>query len=291
AEDLLVGDCLTLEPVKTRGGDLVELREVSGRTIFPVIDPMTGYTPAPPEIAYQQIIKGTIAAEFTADELIYRPRNRRVHKRYGFSPVEQVQLMVNTGLRYEMARLAYFTAGSIPDAYLGVPPHWTTTQIKEAQDQLDANLSGNLWNRRKIFVGPDTNLQVMKPFELKTELDEWLARVICYAFSVSPQPFVREMNRATAEAAKSSALEEGLHPLLGYFAELFNFVIRKYFGITDLEFAWLDEKAEDPKEQADICVELVASGIITPDEARARLGMAPMQPISTTEDTEAKNRT
>ena len=65
-------------------------------------------------------------------------------------------------------------------------------------------------------------------------------------------------------------------PLLGYFAELFNFVIRKYFGITDLEFAWQDEKAEDAKEQADLCAELVANGIITPDEARARLGMEPM---------------
>ncbi len=275
AEDLLVIDAPAIEPVRTRGGELQKLLVIDGATIFPVIDEATGFTPAPPLTAYQQIIKGVVAANLTADELIYRPRNRRTHKLYGFSPVEQVVMSGNLGLRRQMSQLAYYTDGTVPDAYLGVPDTWTPDQITEYQQVFDAYLSGNLHNRRKIFLGPDGKLQLLKEPDLKAELDEWLARVVCFAFSISPQPFIREMNRATAQTAKQQSLEEGLQPLQVYFADLFNFIVRKYFGITDLEFAWQDEKAEDPQDQAEIAALLVTQGIITPNEARERLGMEP----------------
>jgi hypothetical protein len=275
AEDLLVLDAPAIEPIRTRGGELKQLLVIDGATIFPVIDEATGFTPAPPLTAYQQIIKGVVAANLTADELIYRPRNRRAHKLYGFSPVEQIVMSVNLGLRRQMSQLAYYTDGTVPDAYLGVPDTWTPDQIGEYQQVFDAYLAGNLHNRRKIFLGPDGKLQLLKEPDLKAELDEWLARVVCFAFSISPQPFIREMNRATAQTAKEQALEEGLQPLQVYFADLFNSIIRKYFGITDLEFAWQDEKAEDPQDQAELAALLVTQGIITPNEARQRLGMEP----------------
>jgi hypothetical protein len=298
AEDLLVIDAPAIEPIRTRGGELKQLLVIDGATIFPVIDEATGFTPAPPLTAYQQIIKGVVAANLTADELIYRPRNRRAHKLYGFSPVEQIVMSVNLGLRRQMSQLAYYTDGTVPDAYLGVPDTWTPDQITEYQQVFDAYLAGNLHNRRKVFLGPDGKLQLLKEPDLKAELDEWLARVVCFAFSISPQPFIREMNRATAQTAKEQALEEGLQPLQVYFADLFNFIIRKYFGIADLEFAWQDEKAEDPQDQAQIAALLVTQGIITPNEARQRLGMEPRgggdqlrTPFTTedTEDTEEEN--
>jgi phage portal protein BeeE len=216
-----------------------------------------------------------VASEFTVDELIYRPRNQRLHDVYGFSPVEQVLMTINMGLRYDFARLAYFTDGEVPDAYFAAPESWSNAQMNEVQKNFDAYLAGNAENRHKIFVGPEGKLQILKPPELKTELDEWLARIICYAFSVSPQPFVREMNRATGQTAKESSIEEGLQPLLTYFAELFNFVIRKYFGITDLEFAWKDQVPEDQTAEGSLCAALVQSAVLTPNEARARLGLPP----------------
>jgi hypothetical protein len=40
-----------------------------------------------------------------------------------------------------------------------------------------------------------------REIELKGAFDEWLARVVCFAFSISPQAFSEAMNRATAETA------------------------------------------------------------------------------------------
>jgi hypothetical protein len=34
---------------------------------------------------------------------------------------------------------------------------------------------------------------------LKSEYDEWPARIICFAFSISPTAFVNMMNRATSD--------------------------------------------------------------------------------------------
>ncbi|MGC2411735.1 MAG: hypothetical protein WA459_03435, partial [Stellaceae bacterium] len=46
----------------------------------------------------------------------------------------------------------------------------------------------------------------------KDEFDEWLARIVCYAFSLPPTAFTRQINRATAETAQESSLAEGLWP-------------------------------------------------------------------------------
>jgi hypothetical protein len=277
AEDLLVLDAPAIEPVLTRGGELAQLQVIDGATIFPVIAEQTGFTPAPPAVAYQQIIKGVVAAEFTADELIYRPRNRRTHKLYGFGPVEQVVMTVNLALRRQMSQLAYYTDGTVPDAYLGVTDQWTPEQVAALQQKFDEYLAGNARTRRKMFVGPDGKLTLLKQPDLKGDLDEWLARVVCFAFSISPQPFVREMNRATAETAKSTALEEGLRPLLNWFADLFNLIIRKYFGITDAAFEWQDDRLERPGAEPELVSSLVAAGVLTPNEARQRLGLGPVE--------------
>jgi hypothetical protein len=86
-EDMFVIDapCLSLD--RTSSGDILSLRPIDGSTIHPLYNP-AGVTPAPPEAAYQQIIKGMVNKNLTTHEIMYFPRNKRVHKLYGFSPVE-----------------------------------------------------------------------------------------------------------------------------------------------------------------------------------------------------------
>jgi hypothetical protein len=280
-EDALVIDAPTIEPILTRGGELVRLDLIDGATITPKIG-YDGRLPKPPDTAYQQIVKGAPTVEFTADELIYYPRNRRTHKIYGYSPVEQITVMANLALRRELWLLNFFTEGSVPEAYLSAPESWTPDQIKQAQDALDSYLAGNLKNRRKIIIGPGRNsgqaIQLLKADAVGGDavLDELIIRMICFAFNVSPQALVKMMNRATAQTAKAQAAEEGLIPWMMYIQELMCFVLRKYCKVTDLEFAWQDEKEEDPTAQAGNLKTLVSLGLMSPNEGRDVLGLDPV---------------
>ena len=85
-EDMFVIDAATLYKRRRRGGKLFELHYLDGATIKPVIDDW-GRTPQERDgvwpVAYQQILKGYPAVDYTARDLIYWPRNRRVNHVYG----------------------------------------------------------------------------------------------------------------------------------------------------------------------------------------------------------------
>jgi len=113
-EDMLVIDAATIYPRFTRAGKLYSLDIVDGATIKPLIGE-DGRAPEPPDPVYQQVLHGVPAADFSADELLYLPRNLRAHKTYGMSPVEQIALTINIALRREAATLDYYRAGSVPE--------------------------------------------------------------------------------------------------------------------------------------------------------------------------------
>jgi phage portal protein BeeE len=82
-------------------------------------------------IAFQQVIKGVAWANLTDDELIYAPRNPRPNHNYGFSPVEQIIVTINTAVRRQAAQLAYFTEGNTPAGPLNGPEGWNPDQIRD----------------------------------------------------------------------------------------------------------------------------------------------------------------
>lgn len=282
-EDLLVIDAVTLAAtadergtVWSPGTKIRRFEVIDGATIKRVIDEM-GRTPAAPAVAYQQILKGVPAIDFSADELVYRPRNLRAHKFYGYSPVEQIVITINLALRRQMYTMAYFTDGNVPEAICQAPQEWSTDTITEFQDWFDSVLAGNLVQRRRITFVPNAGgkdaVQFTKEPPLSNDLDEWLARIVCWAFSISPQALIRQMNRATAETAKEQSEEEGIAPLLNWLASLINGLVRKYFGYDDVEFAWGERKDENKLEQAQINQIYVQAGVLTVDEVRESLGM------------------
>ena len=111
-EDMLVIDAATIYPRFTRGGSLYSLDVIDGSTITPLIGE-DGRSPEPPDPAYQQVLHGVPAADFSSDELLYLPRNVRSHRLYGMSPVEQIALTINIALRRDTATLDYYRAGSV----------------------------------------------------------------------------------------------------------------------------------------------------------------------------------
>jgi phage portal protein BeeE len=158
-----------------------------GRTPLPYAAD-DGTTIFPP--AYQQVLKGLPAVNYSARDIIYRPRNVRAHKVYGYSPVQQVLMTVNIGLRRQLWQLDYFSEGSIPDALIGVPASWTPEQIKQFQDYWDTEFAGDLARRRRAKFVPGDSARTVhqtKEPQHKDDFDEWLARIVCFAFSMPPQ--------------------------------------------------------------------------------------------------------
>jgi hypothetical protein len=277
-EDLLVIDAPTIYPRKTVGGDIYALELMDGAIIKRVIDEQ-GRTPLPPSPAYQQVLKGLPAVDYTRETLIYSPRNIRTNKVYGFSPVEQVQMTVNIALRRQLSQLQYYTDGSTPDLIFGVPDTWQPDQIKQFQEWWDSVLAGNTQARRGTrFVPGGLNPLNTKDQVLKDMYDEWLARIVCFAFSISPQALSMQMNRATAETAAQTAHEEGLMPLMQWVKDLINHILVQCFGITDITFHWNTDESVDALTQSQIDCAYVAAKIKDPNEVRDKLGLAALTP-------------
>ena len=173
-----------------------------------------------------------------------------------------------------MATLDYYRTGSQPDAFATLPKEWTADQIRSFQDYFDALMSGNLARRRMTkFMPADFKLIETRQPPLKDMYDEWLARIICYAFSVPASPFVSQVNRATSETLRLQATQEGLAPLKGWLKSALDHVIQVCMNEPGPEFVWVGDDAVDPLQQAQTLNILVTAGIKTREEARAELGL------------------
>jgi len=278
-EEMLVIDAATIYPRRARNGSLYSLDLIDGATIKCIIDPW-GRRPVFPDPAYQQVLHGLPAIDYTADELLYLPRNYRTNKIYGLPPVEQIVIMINIALRREWHKLQYYTEGTVPDALAGVPGDWNINQISEFQDYFDTLLENNTAQRRKIRFVPETIAKAFiqtKEAALKDDFDEFLARFVCYAFSVSSQWAVKMMNRSTAESAAQQATEEGLAPLQSWVKNVMTRVIAQVFKRPDLEFSWQEDTAVDPSEQSKIEDLNLRNASATINQVRAARGEDPVE--------------
>ena len=275
-EQVTVYDALSLEPVYNPDGSMFALYGVNGATIQLKINEL-GRTPSPPNTAYQQVIKGMPWANFTADQLIYRPMNVRFDSPWGYSKVEQILQIAYIALQRTNQQMYSFSESTIPEAIMQAPENWTSQQIFDLNDYFDSRYSGNLKRRSKMTVVPHgSTLQPYRADPLKNEFDEWMARVACYCLGESPQGFVKEVNRSTSETAQQTAMKEGLEPSLAFFAGLFNEVLAKCFKRPDLRFMWTLESQIDPLVEQQTRIAYIEHGVLGIDEVRQDMGLDPL---------------
>lgn len=292
-EEVLVTDALSILVRRNRAREVIGLDVIDGATIKPLID-TGGRRPLAPSTGYQQIIKGMPGSDLCTplkkddgfpvsdamgrlmSELVYRPRNPRARKIYGFSPVEQVILILNLAIRRQLSQLSFYTEGNVPEAIAPLPPETTPDQLQRLQDLLD-RYTGDLGARRRIHCIPTIKDVIFpKAAALKDEMDEWIARVICYSLSLPPTPFVRMMNRAVAQQVQTAALEEGLLPYAVWFAELVNYILKFVMYEEDAEFSWLTEREADKLKEAQTFDLYVKNNTLLPNEVRGVIGRDPL---------------
>lgn len=276
-EEVLVTDAPAIYPRKLNNGTVYAFELIDGAMIKVLAD-ADGRTPQPPSPAYQQVIKGLPTVDYTAEELIYMPRNPRVHKFYGYSPVEQILLTVNTALRRVVSQLQYFTEGNIPASFASVPKEWSPQQIEQFQRYWDAVIEGDQAYKRKVrFVPGDTKVTNVREAPLKDDFDDWLARVITYAFGLPSTQFNKQATRTTSDTLQEAAEEEGLSPLKAWVKDVVDHLIQQCLGIAGYEFVWIAEDSLDPQSQAAILQGYQKIGSLTVNEVRQKIGEDPVE--------------
>lgn len=279
-EDLLVIDAPAIYARRTYDGRIWGLELVDGSTIKVLVDDR-GYQPMPPAPAYQQYLYGTPSVNLTADELIYRPRNVRPGHFYGFSPVEQILMIINMGMRREFYNLAQFTDGNIPAAFLKMPEDWSPQQIKQYMEYVNAVLSGDPQARSKFFPIPGGTGGVDKfrddeIFGLHNTFDEWIARIICYAFGMSPTTFIKMTNRSVSEEMGDVEAEQGFASVKLWVSSNINWIIDHVIQMPHLRFIYVTDRARLKSKVMEANVKNVACGIKQLDEVRRDNGDAPL---------------
>jgi hypothetical protein len=278
-EENLVTDTVTVYGRRNYGGRVFSLDLLDGATIDRKIDRQTGRKPMPPEIAYQQIINGTVAYEFDDTELLYLPQNLRPGRVFGFSKTEQALMILLIALRRTKFQLSSYTEGNIPFGLVQASEGWNAESIERAQLKLDAYLAMPE-TRSKLIIIPNSGKEPVFPQKevLKDEFDEWLMRVICHVFGVSPNFFIKQQNRASSEMYWAQADEEGLTPLLAYVKRVIDLALVKWWGYADVEFEWQLHRQIDPVQQADVHAKYINAGVMAPSEVREELGKEPFTP-------------
>ncbi len=294
-DDLFCVDAPSVFIERDLGGTVRQAQVLDGGTIFPLIDdtgrrPDTTYRQDASGIVYehrqpafQQIIKGLPMVNLSADELMYpMMRPRPDLPVFGYSQIEQILTETTEAIRKTFYQLEFWRAGSMPELIVTVPDNWTPRQIASFQGHFDALLSGQLTLKSKVRFVPGG----MKPFDIKnasgeslwSQRDELLVRLCCYAFSVSPTPFVHQTNRATANQSQETAEEEGLYPLMSWWKDdIMDTIIQEKCGFGDIEFVFLPRAEPDQVKQSQIHQVQLHDGVITINEARSSMGLEPIE--------------
>lgn len=276
-DQAFVLDALSIYRRRDLAGRPYSFEILDGATIRPLIDG-SGRQPIAPDAAYQQILKGIPAIDYSTDQLLYYPKNIRVDNPYGYGPVEQIVDYVETAIERVKSQKAWFTEGNLVDGLFSGPVEWKTDQIRAWQGYWDSLFAGNVAMRRKGFWVPNgTTFQSLKGAPLKDEFDEWLARVICHAFRASPQPFIKQVSRGNQESQQEVAEESGVAVYLDYVKRIMDRILTEDFQRPDLEFEWADDREFDPLVSAQIDNLRLAYASRTINEVRDKNGEDPIE--------------
>ena len=293
-EEMLVVDALSISPTMTMDDrDLHSLVILDGATVKPLLDPF-GNRPMPPYPAYQQVLyafpRGEFTAshdpegEFTADDLVYAPRWRRVNTPYGYSPTERALPLLDLYMKRQAWLRAEFTDGVMPELLIKSDANYggNAELLRAYEDVFNDALSGQTQQRKRMKilpVGMDPMTLDGWEYKYQSAFDEQMVKDVCGHYGVLPSQigFVQAGGLGGAghqQGEASSHERQGLMPTLAWITELLNDLSQRFLQMPDvLTFTFNDGRNDDQQEDATRYQTELASAQKTVNEVRSEKGL------------------
>ena len=277
--DSLTYDQMTFEVLFDRAGRPAEMLAVDASTIrsasedFNWDNSMGDKAPKKnEEVAFVQVIDGTVKAWFNSDELAFGVRNPRTSiylQPYGFSELEQLITQVTSHLYAEEYNMKYFSQGGTTKGIINLKQDpngvMNEQQLQSFKRQWRAQVSGlNVaWKTPVLQVPNGIEYINVAQSNRDMEYTQWvnyLVNIACAVYQIDPAEINFANNggvnsnggsglfESSNESKLKNSKDKGLRPLLRFYEAMINkYIVSKFSDELTFNFVGIDEKTEDEK--------------------------------------------
>ncbi|HEX6540800.1 MAG TPA: phage portal protein [Ktedonobacterales bacterium] len=277
--DLLEIDAVAVYTRRTRSGELYAIELIAGETIKPLVDD-AGRPPQPPAPAYQQVLYGLVAGDYTLDEMDYLRETARTESVYGISRVERILLRVNQALRKQNFDLTRFTDGATPLGLIQPPASlsWTPDQLETFERAFNGLLAGNdAWRVRAKALPPGSNWLALAGDDPLVEFDRFLLNVTVAAFGLTMDElgFTDSSNRSVGESQQNVVYRRAVAPVVALASGFLTRKVRRWLDPRfTVSFGGIEEP-EDFAARAEAFARLIPLSVVSPAQAARLLHLPP----------------
>ncbi len=277
--DLLEIDAVAVYTRRTRSGALYALELIAADTIKPLVDE-AGRAPQAPAPAYQQVLYGVVAGDYTLDEMDYLRETARTESVYGISRVERILLRVNQALRKQNFDLARFTDGATPLGLIQPPGdlNWTPDQLDTFERAFNGLLAGNdAWRVRAKALPPGSSWVALAGDDPLVEFDRFLLNITVAAFGLTMDElgFTDTSNRSVGESQQNVVYRRAVAPVVALASGFLTRKVRRWLDPRfTVSFGGIEEP-EDFAARAEAFARLIPLGVVSPAQAARLLHLPP----------------